>query len=61
MGKKKSQAPFYRIRSKINQDIYYTSKDMPTKEIDGHVFIGVKKSEKDHSIFFMKKENMENY
>ncbi len=60
MSKKKSSAPLYRVRSKINQDIYFTSKDMPTKEIDGHTFIGVKKREKDKSIFFMKKENMEN-
>lgn len=59
MSKKKA-SPLYKVRSKINQDIYFTSKDMPVKEIDGQIFIGVKKREKDDSIFFMKKENMEN-
>lgn len=59
MNKKKVSSPLIRVRSKINQDVYFTSKDFPTKEIDGQVFIGVRKNANDKQIFFMKKENME--
>lgn len=48
-----------KIRSKINQDEYYSSKSFPEKVIDGEVFIGVKKNISDKNIFYMRKENME--
>lgn len=47
------------VRSKISKDVFYHSKSFSTKEIDGKIFIGVKKNEKDKDIFFMSKENME--
>lgn len=61
MSKTKIAAPLIRVRSKVNQDVYYSSKDFPSKEIDGQIFIGVKKNENDKQIFFMKKENMEKF
>lgn len=57
--RKNTSMPLIRVRSKINNVIYYTSKDFPSKIIDGTDFIGVKKSEKDNQIFFMKKDSME--
>lgn len=56
---KQRKEPVVQVRSKISNDIFYHSKSFPTKEIDGKLFIGVKKNEKDSDIFFMKKENME--
>jgi hypothetical protein len=57
--RKNTSSPLIRVRSKVNNVIYYTSKDFPSKIIDGNDFIGVKKSEKDKQIFFMKKDSME--
>ncbi len=57
--RKKTSVPLTMVRSKINNVVYYTSKDFPSKTIDGNDFIGVKKSEKDSQIFYMKKDSME--
>ena len=57
--RKNTSMPLIRVRSKINNVVYYTAKDFPSKVIDGTDFIGVKKSEKDKQIFFMKKDSME--
>lgn len=57
--RKKTSTPLVKVRSKINNVVYYTSKDFPSKIIDGNDFIGVKKSEKDNQIFYMKKDSME--
>lgn len=56
---KKSKEPLLMVRSKINNIVYYTSKDFPSKNIDGQDFIGVKKTERDNQIFYMKKDSME--
>lgn len=49
----------YKVKSIFNNDYYYSSPSFPSKEIDGHVFIGVKKNKADKETFFMKKENLE--
>lgn len=59
MKRKNKITPLVKVRSKITQDIYYTNENLPTKEIDGKIFIGVKKNERDRDIFYMNKENME--
>lgn len=59
MKNKNKFLPLNKVRSKITQDIYYTNEALPTKEIDGKLFIGVKKSETDKNIFFMNKEFIE--
>lgn len=53
--------PLIKVRSIFNNDTYFTSKEFPSKYIDGKEFIGVKKFEKDKKIFFMLKENLEVY
>lgn len=50
------KSPYYKVKSKINGDIYYTSKDLPEKIIDGKTFISVKKKPSDREIFYMLKE-----
>lgn len=55
---KKIPAPLVKVKSKINSDYYYTSKDFPEKVIDGKVFIGVKKSPSDKTLRYMLKEMM---
>lgn len=54
----KVRAPLVKVKSKINSDVYYTSKDFPEKVIDGKKFIGVKKTPSDSSLNFMLKENV---
>ncbi len=54
-----TQSPLFVVKSIVNSDIYYSSKDFPEKIIDGKVFIGVKKSPTDKSLFYMLKQNME--
>lgn len=56
---RKTPSPLIRIKSKVNSDSYYTSKDFPEKVIDGKVFIGVKKTPTDKTLHYMLKENME--
>ena len=56
--KHKPQTPLVKIRSKINSDTYYTSKDFPNKVIDGKVFIGVKVTPSDKNLRYMLKENV---
>jgi hypothetical protein len=59
MKRKPKFLPLKKVRSKITQDIYYTSESLPTKKIDGILFVGIKKSETDKRIFFMNKEFIE--
>lgn len=54
----KSTTPLIKIKSLINNDTYFTSKNFPSKYIDGKEFIGVKRTENDKKIFFMLKENV---
>ena len=58
MAKKKFSAPLLKVKSKINSDFYYTSKDFPEKTIEGKTFIGVKKNPFDQNVHYMLKENM---
>lgn len=53
---KKSPAPLYKIKSKVNSDVYYTSIDFPQKDIDGKTFIGVKKTPTDKTLHFIVKD-----
>ena len=52
-----------KVRSKTNQDIYYTYSNWTTNEIDGVIFIPVVKSlpdpKKNQVVHYMKKDNME--
>jgi hypothetical protein len=58
MPKKKSPAPLYKVKSKINSDTYYSSMDFPEKIIDGKRFIGVKKTPSDNNLNYILKENV---
>jgi len=53
---KKRPAPLYKIKSKVNSDVYYTSSDFPQKTIDGKVFIGVKKTPTDRTLHYIVKD-----
>lgn len=55
---KQIPAPLYKIKSKINSDIYYTSASFPNKVIDGEVFIGIKKTPSDKTLNYILKENV---
>jgi len=46
------------VKSKVNSDTYYTSKDFPEKIIEGKSFIGVKKTPTDKTLHYMLKQNM---
>lgn len=56
---KKKPSPLFKIKSKVNSDIYYTSSDFPEKIIDDKVFVGVKKTPTDRTLHYMLKQNME--
>lgn len=55
----RGSSSLYKIRSKVNSDLYYSSTDFPEKVIDGKVFIGIKKTPSDKTLFYMLKENVE--
>lgn len=55
---KKIRSPLVKVKSKINSDLYYTSKDFPEKIIEGKTFMAVKKAPCDNTIHYMLKENM---
>lgn len=55
---KKKAAPLFKVRSKINSDVYYSSQDFPSRIIDGKTFMGVKKTPSDSVLHYMLKENM---
>lgn len=59
--KKKVLSPLYKVASKINSDMYYTSVDFPSKVIDGKVFMGVKKYPSDKTLNYVLKENFVKY
>lgn len=59
MAKKKGlTSPLVKVKSKINSDLYYTSKDFPEKVIEGKTFMAVKKTPTDRTLCYMLKENM---
>jgi hypothetical protein len=58
MSKNKGTPVLVKVKSKVNSDSYYTSKDFPEKIIDGKAFIAVKKSPSDKILHYMLKENM---
>ena len=57
-NKSGERSPLYKIRSKVNSDTFYTSKDFPEKVIEGKTFIGVKKTPTDKTLHYMLKQNM---
>lgn len=59
MSKKKVASVLFKVKSKVNKDSYYTSKDFPEKVIDGKVFMAVKKTPSDKNLFYMQKDMME--
>jgi len=58
MKKLDFKSPLYKVKSKVNADTYYTSKDFPEKIIEGKSFIGVKKTPTDKTLHYMLKQNM---
>jgi len=58
MKKLDFKSPLYKVKSKVNSDTYYTSKDFPEKIIEGKSFIGVKKTPTDKTLHYMLKQNM---
>lgn len=58
MKKSVFKSTLYKVRSKVNSDTYYTSKDFPEKIIEGKSFIGVKKTPADKTLHYMLKQNM---
>lgn len=61
MKKVKQKFAIRKIRSKANQDVYYTSPQWETKEIEGITFIAVTKMYPNEStqIHWMRKDSME--
>lgn len=55
----KKSEKIVKVKSIFNNDYYYSSPSFPSKEIDGQLFIGVKKNRNDKETFFMRKENLE--
>jgi hypothetical protein len=56
------KAVLKKVRSKTNQDIYYTYSNWATNEIDGITFIPVFKDSETKStqvIYYMRKDNVE--
>jgi hypothetical protein len=58
MKPKKIKDTYRIVESLVNQERYYTNAGLPTKTIDGKVFIGVKKSPESKDVFFMLRENL---
>ena len=58
-----NKAILKKVRSKTNQDIYYTYSNWTTNEIEGVTFIPVVKQlpdpKKEQVIFYMRKDNVE--
>jgi hypothetical protein len=58
-----NKAILKKVRSKTNQDIYYTYSNWTTNEIEGITFIPVVKevpdSKKNQVVFYMRKDNVE--
>lgn len=50
---------FYKVRSIISLDEYWTNKELGSKFIDGKEFRAVKKRPEDEKVFFVLKENLE--
>lgn len=48
-----------KVRSLVNGDVYYTSKNFPVKEIDGNQYIRVVRNLQDNRMLFMNKEKIE--
>jgi hypothetical protein len=59
--KLQERSPLFKVKSIINSDLYYSSKDFPERIIDGQVFMGVKKSPSDKMLHYMLKSNMKKY
>jgi len=59
--KNKSKNIIRKVRSKANQDIYYTSPEWKTKEIEGVVFMPVVKmpTMDQKMVHWMRKDSME--
>lgn len=48
-----------KVRNKITKDVYYTSEYLPSKEINGVLFVSVKRNATDTNSFFMRKDSLE--
>lgn len=55
---KKPASPLFKVKSKVNSEIFYSSKDFPDKTIENKTFMGVKKTPTDKTLHYMLKENM---
>jgi hypothetical protein len=58
---RRNTSPLFKVKSIINSDFYYSSKDFPEKIIDGKTFIGVKKTPTDKTLHYMLKSNMKKW
>lgn len=47
------------MKNKFNQDLLYTSKDWPEREIDGVKFVAVKVRQNDSYLKLMRKDQLE--
>ena len=56
---KKVKPLIRKVRSKTNFDIYYTSSQWETKEIEGVTFIPVTKDVNTKQIHYLRKDNVE--
>jgi len=60
---KTEKSSIKKVRVKTTQEIYYTCKDWPTREIEGVQFIGVNKfypsQEKLQTLHWMRKDSLE--
>lgn len=58
MRQKKIKEKYRMVESLFNQDQYYAAEHLPTKTIDGKLYISVKKKLGDKQTFWMLKENL---
>lgn len=58
MKSKKTKERYRMVESLFNQDRYYAAEHLPTKTIDGKLYISVKKNPGDRQTFWMLKENL---
>ena len=49
-----------KVRTLASKEVYWASNDWPTKEVDGQLFIAIKRKPDDNSTFWMKKDQVEN-
>lgn len=55
---RKHASPLFKVRSKVNSEVFYSSVDFPDKVIENKTFMGVKKTPTDKTLHYMLKQNM---